>query len=823
MAHHLISQPLASRRLALSFLALALVIVAAAACGSNGGNGGPPGGGTVRIQVAVAGAGSVEAPELDFSCRGSCTLRVEKGERIELRAVPDPGQFAVAWDGPCGALAERCEWVANENVPVGMAFAPNVLRLELAGDDEGRFEIADGTDTTICRGSCGIGIAQPRSTAITYFPEATRTTVGPWTGDCEGQTPNYCRLTVAGIRTTGTTWLHPPLARDEDYTTDQETRLDVAVGEGLLANASDTPGDVLRAALPANSAARHGTLEVEADGSFRYQPDADFSGVDSFAYRVIDEIGNHADAVARITVRPRLVVQKGGAGSGTVTSEPAGIDCGPACQSDHLHVDDGEEVVLRAVAGTGSVFAGWGGACSGRDATCAVVVEANAQSTASVAAAFERARHTLTVQATGPGFGAVSSSPPGIDLGAEQTSHGFDYGTEITLSATPGLGKTFERWDGACTHSNPVCTFTITEDTTVSATFGIAVHTLSVASTGPGSGNVVSDPPGIIDLGVGVGSKQVEFGTEISLEATAGHGSVFQGWGGACSSFGTDPVCELTVTADTYVSAAFGLRTYALQSTIEGTGFGRVTSSPAGIIHTTDDPQASSQFAYGTPVSLTASTILGTNSTFVRWGKDCSSYGSDPLCVVTITKDTEVSAQFGLVPRTLSVVPTGTAGGNVTSYPIGIDLDDDRDSFAFDHGVTVELTVTERTGWEFGGWGGACEGAALTCAVEMTADRSVTVAFKRLRFTLESIIEGDGSGRVRSSPGTINHTTGSDSDEFDFGTEVTLTASPEDGSTFVGWGGDCARREQNRECRLIIDGDMTVTATFKPAVVTPDP
>lgn len=58
-------------------------------------------------------------------------------------------------------------------------------------------------------------------------------------------------------------------------------------------------------------------------------------------------------------------------GSGSVTSVPAGIDCGAACQARFL---GGTAVALTATAADGQVFAGWTGACAGQPATCQVTV-----------------------------------------------------------------------------------------------------------------------------------------------------------------------------------------------------------------------------------------------------------------------------------------------------------------------------------------------------------------------------------------------------------------------------------------------------------------
>jgi hypothetical protein len=69
---------------------------------------------------------------------------------------------------------------------------------------------------------------------------------------------------------------------------------------------------------------------------------------------------------------------------------------------------------------------------------------------------------------------------------------------------------------------------------------------------------------------------------------------------------------------------------------------------------------------------------------------------------------------------------------------------------------------------------------------------------------------GAGSGTVASLPAGIS--CGSDcSHSYNEGTDVTLTASPDAGSTFAGWSGACSGTS---DCNLDMDSDKSVTATF---------
>lgn len=93
-----------------------------------------------------------------------------------------------------------------------------------------------------------------------------------------------------------------PVAANDTYSIDEDGTLSIPVSTGVLANDSDADGDSLGATLVTDVS--HGTLNLKPNGSFSYEPDADYHGTDTFTYQVSDGLGNSDIATVTITVSP---------------------------------------------------------------------------------------------------------------------------------------------------------------------------------------------------------------------------------------------------------------------------------------------------------------------------------------------------------------------------------------------------------------------------------------------------------------------------------------------------------------------------------------
>ncbi len=134
------------------------------------------------------------------------------------------------------------------------------------------------------------------------------------------------------------------------------------------------------------------------------------------------------------------------AGSGTVSSSPAGLACTNSCSGSF---DQGSNVVLTAAPSTGYSFSGWSGACSG-SGTCTVAMNSANTVTATFAQdSSSPGSATYSVSVAVSGGGTVSSVPGGINCGSV-CSASFQSGSTVSLVAVAGAGQQFAGWSGDC-------------------------------------------------------------------------------------------------------------------------------------------------------------------------------------------------------------------------------------------------------------------------------------------------------------------------------------------------------------------------------------
>ena len=536
-----------------------------------------------------------------------------------------------------------------------------------------------------------------------------------------------------------------------------------------------------------------------------------------------------------------LFVTVNGDGPGTISSTPAGISCGSGQGAGHNGIDCGETinydtlVTLNASYDPTQMSLTWGGSCSTASGDSCTVTMRQAHA---VTATFTLGEFSLGTAIIGNGNGSVTTKPSGISCDISNASgstiainsgtcnHSFTASSFITLTATAGLESVFNGWSGACSSVNSNdCVVHLTQAEEVTATFTLNQYDFALYKAGNGVGTIESGPIGLgcVDCGSIYDYENtpitmtVDYGTVLTLTATAGNESQFDGWSGSC--LGTSD-CQITLDQNKSLTGTFSLNNYSLAVNKVGNGDGVISSQPAGIACGSN---CSSAFPFGTAVTLTPTPNSG--SVFSGWSGACSSHAT---CTVPISQTESVTATFTLVTHTLSVSLDGDGSGSVADDLNQLICNGNNCEAVYDHNTPIVLSAAPAVGSLFAGWSGACAGNGI-CVITLDQARSVSATFdlipvqETMTHTLTVTILGDGSGTVSSNPTGIACTSGSCDADYAENTLVTLTATPADGSQFHSWGGACAATTTDT-CTVAMNRAKTVTASFRvEPVVQPMP
>lgn len=159
----------------------------------------------------------------------------------------------------------------------------------------------------------------------------------------------------------------------------------------------------------------------------------------------------------------------------------------------------------------------------------------------------------------------------------------------------------------------------------------------------------------------------------------------------------------------------------------------------------------------------------------------------------------------------LTVTRAGAGSGTVTGTNINCGSSC---SSPLALGTVVTLTAKPDSKSSFNGWTGDCVSTQLTCTITISAENNVTA-----NFTLLPTSGGGGGGSVaaykisisKNGKGTV--TANPSAASYASGTVVTLTAVPDPGQPWVGWGGACSGTATT--CSLTMNADKSVTANFR--------
>lgn len=282
-----------------------------------------PAGGAVSLQSN--GTGYTYTPEPDFNGVDTFTYTVTDTAGAQSTAsitvtVTPVNDRPIATPGLAGTILEDAV-NGTGGILMGSDVDTDTLKFNLNVQAEHGFVTVD-----------------ENTGAWTYTPHANYSGADTFTFTVTDGTlisgPAEVTVQVTGIN-------DAPVPRgDLSRSTDEDAALTISRAT-LTANFTDADGDALT--ITGVGDPEHGTVTVEADGSFMYRPDANYHGVDSFTYTVSD--GHGGSSTASVTIAIASIPDAPVANPDSVTT-----DAGSDTTIDLLFNDtDGDDDALIAI------------------------------------------------------------------------------------------------------------------------------------------------------------------------------------------------------------------------------------------------------------------------------------------------------------------------------------------------------------------------------------------------------------------------------------------------------------------------------------------
>ena len=607
---------------------------------------GPVSGFDLAINPVGSGAGQINCEVNGTETDEPCEESYEEGAELKLIPAADSHSEFVQFENATGETAETdctgtptaCEFTIEDNTEIDAVFGliPHTLTVDATGEGSVSAEPApapvSGEISSCEEAECSAEYGESQTVTLKATPGEHK--VVEWTSGCTSSAGNTCEVEIPAGDTTveadfveapkGTLTVEPTgegsVSAEASPAPDSGEIASCEEGGGAECSAEYFQGDtVTLVASPGvhqqvawtgcTAVPSANECEVEVDGA-TVTVNADFT-----------------------TITHTLTVTETGTGSGVVECNIDGGGFG-SCAGP---IDEGSSVEVKATPAAHSTFDGFSagggsaGGCEAEGSPCSFTLEEDSALTAT----FTQITHTLTVTETGTGSGVVECNIDGGGFGS--CAGPIDEGSSVEVKATPAAHSTFDGFSagggsaGGCEAEGSPCSFTLEEDSALTATFTQITHQLTVIPTGEGSveGGPIS---GCEEGGGGTCSGQADEGSTVTLTAAPGEHKVVEWTSGCTSSAGN--TCEVEIPAgDATVEAKFVQATHALTVNAAGSGSGSVSC---------DGGPCAGSYPEGTTVTLTATAASG--STFASWsGAGCSGTGS---CVVTIDAATTVTATF---------------------------------------------------------------------------------------------------------------------------------------------------------------------------------
>ena len=329
----------------------------------------------LAVTLAGTGQGSVSSSPAGISCGSTCKADFDPGTEVTLTATAGTNSSFAGWTGACTGGSSSCVVTLSASEQVTAVFNSTIvqntdlLSVSLAGTGTGT--VTSSPAGIVCPPTCSAKFTVGSQVTLTATAGSNSSFAG-WSGACSGNSTT-CTVTLSSNAQVTATF---------NTTVQGQDTLAVSLAGTGTGTVSSSPAGI--SCAPTCSANFNAGTQVTLTAT--PGTNSSFVGWGGACAgsnpTCLVTLTANSQVTATFNVNqtvPTLTVTLAGSGTGTVASNPAGINCPPTCSASF---NSGTSVTLTETPGTSSGFAGWGGACSGFSSTCVLTLTANEQASA---------------------------------------------------------------------------------------------------------------------------------------------------------------------------------------------------------------------------------------------------------------------------------------------------------------------------------------------------------------------------------------------------------------------------------------------------------
>jgi uncharacterized repeat protein (TIGR02543 family) len=306
------------------------------------------------LKVTKAGSGSGLVTGTGIRCGVDCTEPYNlttPATSVTLTAAPAAGSTFAGWSGACtGTGACTVAMTAAKTATATFTTTPGTYALTLYQTGVGLGTVASTPAGINCGAACVANFASGASVTLTATAAAGSTFAG-WGGACTGTAPT-CTVPLSAARIVTANFTRPVLTVAK-------------VGSGTV---SGSPAGINCGADCSEPYNLNTSVTLTATPTTGWQF-AGWSGACTGTGACT--VSMTAARSVTASFKPKLTVTR--SGNGTVTSSPAGINCGATCAA---YFPFNGTVTLTATPASGQKFKNWTGCATVSGNTCTVSMTA---------------------------------------------------------------------------------------------------------------------------------------------------------------------------------------------------------------------------------------------------------------------------------------------------------------------------------------------------------------------------------------------------------------------------------------------------------------